>query len=503
MDAMFTILNKGGTDLIYSTYLGTASYDRAENIKLSGSKYVYVVGFTDSSAFPVKSGSYDTTHNGGRDIFVLGWSTPNRPPTASGGIDTEVSLGTPIDFDGSGSSDLDGTIVSYDWDFGDGTAHGSGATPTHLYTDHGTYTVTLTVTDDDGATHSDTITVTILNNPPSANAGADQSVYLGTTTYFDGTSSSDIDGTIVSYDWDFGDESTHGTGVTPSHDFPDHGTYTVTLIVTDDDGATDTDTCVITILNNPPTSDAGMDQTVYLGTTVSLDGSGSSDVDGTIVSYDWDFGDGTTHGTGVSTSHDYNDHGVYTVKLTVTDNDGAIGIDTCVVQVLNNPPIADAGGDQTLIVGETGSFDGTGSYDVDGTIVSYKWDFGDGTDQSSGSKVTHAYSSSGTYTVTLTVTDDDGDTDSDTLEVEVLTPSQALFILIGIKEAMGLNKGLETSLDAKLDAAQASLANGNDETAINQLKAFINEVEAQRAKGLTDAQADLLVDYAEWIIDNI
>ena len=83
------------------------------------------------------------------------------------------------------------------------------------------------------------------------------------------------------------------------------------------------------------------------------------------------------------------------------------------------------------------------------------------------------------------------------------TPSHSIDILIEIKDNMGLAQGLETSLDAKLDAAKKSLANGNDDTAKNLLEAFINEVEAQTGKKISESDAAELIEYAEWIIDNI
>ncbi|UCE48725.1 MAG: PKD domain-containing protein, partial [Phycisphaerales bacterium] len=87
----------------------------------------------------------------------------------------------------------------------------------------------------------------------------------------------------------------------------------------------------------------------------------------------------------------------------------------------NQPPVADAGPDQTVLVNEVVEFDGSASYDEDGTITSYLWDFGGGTPTGSGMVVTHAYSAAGTYTVTLTVTDDDGATGTDAATITVLT----------------------------------------------------------------------------------
>ena len=270
--------------------------------------------------------------------------------------------------------------------------------------------------------HSALLSAIPTNQPPVADAGPDQTAETGVTLSFDGSESTDSNGTIVSYEWDFGDVNTSDV-VTTTHAYSTAGPYTVTLTVTDDDGATDSDTAIVTVSepsNQPPVANAGSDQTAETGVTLPFDGSGSTDSDGTIVSYDWDFGDGNTD-TGMSTTHAYSTADTYTVTLTVTDDDGATDSDTAIVTVSepsNQPPVANAGSDQTAETGVTLPFDGSGSTDSDGTIVSYDWDFGDG-NTDTGMSTTHAYSTADTYTVTLTVTDDDGATDTDTATVTV------------------------------------------------------------------------------------
>jgi len=171
--------------------------------------------------------------------------------------------------------------------------------------------------------------------------------------------------------------------------------------------------------------------------------------------------------------------------------------------VVNNPPVAQASIDPLLApVGTVFTFDGSASYDENGTIVSYDWDFGDGT-TGYGETTTHVYTSAGTYTVTLTVTDNDGATDTDTAIVTVQTPEEATQDLITDIEELNLPGGIENSLTSKLGAAINSLNNGQENAAINKLNAFINQVEAQRGKKITDEQADELIAEAQRIIDNI
>jgi len=157
---------------------------------------------------------------------------PNQPPVAdftSSAVDGRVTFT-------STSTDADGTIASQSWAFGDGGTS-TAANPTHTYAATGSYNVTLTVTDDDGASHSVTKSVSVTvppNQPPVADFTAAAN---GSTVSFTSTST-DSDGTIEGWAWDFGDLSPAGSGATTSHTYAAPGTYQVTLTVTDDDGAT-------------------------------------------------------------------------------------------------------------------------------------------------------------------------------------------------------------------------------------------------------------------------
>ena len=259
--------------------------------------------------------------------------------------------------------------------------------------------------------------VPVGNLPPIADANGPYNGTAGVTLItFDGSASTDPDGTIVAYDWDFGDGGT-GTGVSPTYTYAAAGTYIVTLVVTDDAADTGTATSTATIVAAPadPIADPNGPYNGFEGVALTLDGGGSFDPDGgNITAYDWDFGDGNT-GTGVAPSHTYATAGTYTVTLTVVDDEGAQSAPATTTATIdpppaNIPPTSDPNGPYTGTTGQPVSFDGSGSTDPDGTIVAYDWDFGDG-NTGTGVSPSHTYAAADTYTVTLTVTDDVGDSD--------------------------------------------------------------------------------------------
>jgi PKD repeat protein len=171
--------------------------------------------------------------------------------------------------------------------------------------------------------------------------------------------------------------------------------------------------------NVPPT--AAFTNTAQ-GLKVSVDGSSSTDDDGTIASYAWNWGDGTAAGSGATASHTYAAAGTYTVTLTVTDDQGATNTTTRSVTVTNTAPTAAFTTDANALAL---SVDGSGSSDADGTIAAYSWNWGDGTAAGSGATANHTYAAAGTYTVTLTVTDNAGGTDTASKSVTVAKANQA------------------------------------------------------------------------------
>ena len=380
-------------------------------------------------------------------------STPATaaPPVANAGPDQAVSVGATVSLDGSGSSDADGDPLTYSWSFVS-IPPGSGATlsnpttvnPTFVADRPGSYVVQLIVNDGVVNSTPDTVTISTLNSPPVANAGPDQAVSVGATVSLNGSGSSDVDGDPLTYSWSFvsippgsGATLSNPTTVNPTFVADRPGSYVVQLIVNDGVVNSTPDTIAITTLNSPPVANAGPDQAVSVGATVSLNGSGSSDVDGDPLTYSWSFvsiplGSGATlsNPTTVNPTFVADRPGSYVVQLIV--NDGVVNStpDTIAITTLNSPPVANAGPDQAVSVGATVSLNGSGSSDVDGDPLTYSWSFvsiplGSGATLSNPTTVNPTFVADrpGSYVVQLIVNDGVVNSAPDTVTISVATSS--------------------------------------------------------------------------------
>ena len=356
-----------------------------------------------------------------------------------------------VTLDGSGSKDADGTIASYSWTKISGPAQGTIVISSNAITavnslTQGTYVFKLLVTDNNGASAADTVTVTVNaapNQPPVANAGSSKTITLPVNSAsLDGTQSSDPDGTIASYNWaQISGPSTAtitgATTATPTVSALVAGQYVFQLLVTDNNGATATAQVKIIVNpapNQPPTANAGNNQTITLPVnSVSLDGGASKDPDGSIVSFVWAKISGPSQSTIVSSGNittvvNNLAQGTYVFTLTVKDNSGAIGIDSVTVTVNpapNQPPVANAGTSKTITLPVNSvSLDGSKSSDPDGTIASYSWTEISGPSTAAitgGSTALPTVSTliQGQYVFKLTVTDNSGASSSAEVNVTV------------------------------------------------------------------------------------
>lgn len=274
---------------------------------------------------------------------------------------------------------------------------------------------------------------------PVADAGGPYVAYQGVALELDASDSYDEDGDIVSYQWDFENDGVfdfNSTDANVSRTFSVLGNYTLRLRVTDDAGLYDEDLSWVSVEvpppNIPPTADAGGPYEQYANMSVEFDASGSSDPDGVIVLYEWDFeNDGIFeyNSTNPLVSHIYELPGNYSAALRVWDdeseNDTDVASVTINVPPPNDPPVADCGGPYNVTIDETSVFDGSDSYDPDGGIVLYEWDFdGDGTydENSTFQTVAYSYSTLGNFSIRLRVTDNFGLKDVDTSYVVVNPP---------------------------------------------------------------------------------
>ena len=223
--------------------------------------------------------------------------------------------------------DTAGTLVSFVWNFGDGTG-ATGVSVAHAFALAKTYNVTLTVINDRGLSNTVSRGITIgAGVLPTANfAVSPTNPVVGQDVFVNGALSLAGPGhTIASYQWDFGDGSKK-SGVTAAHDYGASGTFTITLTVIDDAGQLGVASKTVTVGTGAPTASFSFAVTAPGSHTVTFDGSASTAVGQAIVStYIWSFGDGSS-GSGVVTSRSYAAAGTYTVTLTVTDNLGRSGV---------------------------------------------------------------------------------------------------------------------------------------------------------------------------------
>jgi gliding motility-associated-like protein len=372
----------------------------------------------------------------------------NQVPTANAGVDQTITLPTnSLNLTGSGS-DPDGTIASYAWTRISGPTatitNGTSAVVSLSDLLEGTYVFRLTVTDNSGATDTDDVTVRVnalaVNQNPTANAGPDRNITLPTNSITLNGTGSDPDGSIASYSWvkTSGPAATLTNATAATLELSDlvEGTYTFRLTVTDNGGLTGQDVMQLIVtpaaVNQAPVANAGSNQTITLPlNSLTIFGSGS-DADGTVLTYAWTVVSGTpitlaNQNTATLSVSDLA-AGSYTLRLTVTDEDGAIDSDDMTITVnplaTNQAPIANAGTDKTITLPTSiATLTGSGS-DADGTIASYEWVKVSGPSVTMGTTNLASLSVSdlveGIYIFRLTVTDDDGAEDSDDVSVTIL-----------------------------------------------------------------------------------
>ena len=328
-------------------------------------------------------------------------ATTNAAPTANPGPSQNVLVGSVVNMDGSASKDSDGGTLTFKWAL-IGKPNGSAATltnpgyPNPKFTADlaGNYVLSLVVNDGkiDSALTSVSVTATTANAAPVANAGSNQNVTIGSTVTLDGTASSDANNDSLSYKWALQSKPINSsaaisslTSAKPTFKADLAGTYVAILVVSD--GKASSEIAVVSVLasvaNSAPVAKAGANQNVVVGTTITLDGTASSDANGDTLTYKWSLLYKPTNSLASLTSASSSKPtftadtvGTYVVSLVVNDgqvDSAAVSSTTVIAEVLNVAPVANAGPAQTVLINSTVTLTGAASTDANADKLTYKW----------------------------------------------------------------------------------------------------------------------------------
>jgi PKD repeat protein len=319
-------------------------------------------------------------------------------------------------------------VVSYAWDFGDGQV-GAGADVLHLWPDDGLFDVTVTVTDAAGGTADRALPVEVINVAPVfVDLGA-EAAFEGQPTRF-WAAATDVAADTVTLTWDFGDGSGAALGEEVEHVYLRDGTYTATVTARDDDGGVSVSAFSVVVADLPPEQ-----QTIYVspaaeGQLTVLSAGDNPE----IVSWSWDFFDGSPPRERQSTDYTWLDDGPMPVTLTVTDAEGDAAVTMIVVPVENLPPEnlqigAPAGGPE----GAPLAFVATAT-DPGDDLLSMSWTFDGFVPQAFGPSVEHTFRDDGLQTVVLTVDDGDGGEIEQSFAVDIVNVAPQLSQLSGPSE---------------------------------------------------------------------
>ena len=438
----------------------TADVQNPEHIYASAGKYLVMLTVTDSGGLQA---------SGSKEITVL--PPGNNPPIANFSY-SQQSRKLVIDFTDT-STDSDGAITTWNWNFGD-NSFDTIQNPSHSYLSAGTYQVSVTVTDNGGKTNSITKNVVVnplVNQSPIiSNVTGIQTSFKPLVGKFTEVSS-DPDGFITNWDWNFGDGSIFSTTDTtlknPTHTYVFPGIYTVSLTVTDDglpDGTnkkTTTSSIQFTVTpppaNQPPVALFTVDTNNVFAPVVINFTDASTDADGRIVSWLWEFETGRSVFYNAQTyqktvTYTFNKSGTYPVKLTVRDDGNLSNTYVLDIVIKNNAPVPILSASPNPVLSQTlVSFFGNNSYDSDGNITKYAWDFGDGTVIAQGTtSESHTYSKPGTYKSSLTVTDNIGDSSTANLLITVTNRNpvaRITYTSLNVKAPGSLTLNGDTSSD--------------------------------------------------------
>ncbi|MCK5253951.1 MAG: PKD domain-containing protein, partial [Thermoplasmata archaeon] len=408
-------------------------FDGTFDVEATGDTASFI--YMDNNVYTVALRVWDD--DGSATIANMDVTVVDRKPVAEIIAATIVDEGTLVEITSSITSFPD-DLVEVDWDFYyDGinfTRDALGDEAEHTYMDHGIYTIAIRVRDEDGSVMIDTFDIEVRDLKPLANATISGDFVEGTVLFFDGRPSSSYPDRIVSWVWDVDYDGetfdTEKTGDIIEHTYNDHGTYTVALRVTDDDGSEDLIERTLTITDNGPVATIKVAVLFHSeGSLVTFSAGSSTSYPDELVAYYWDWeGDGVMDETTLEVNgrHTFTKPGKYEVILTVEDDDGTTDTTSVVITVTDVGPtarlkaIATPEGEPALLdasgTGEPGSDFVAFRWDLDGDMV---WDVED-----TCSTLEWTWYEPGLYEINMEVEDEDGSTDSNgiTLIIQDVAP---------------------------------------------------------------------------------
>ena len=316
----------------------------------------------------------------------------NNAPVANAGVDQEGFTGQSVRLDGSKSADADGDKLTYYWTIispaGTETLISDylSVAPTITIKDRATYVVQLVVNDGKVDSLPDTMTLSVGNRAPSANAGEDKASIPGRELTLDGSGSKDLDGDSLTYLWRIVSKPEtssvmlmNADSVSPSITPDVYGDYVLELIVNDAYVDSAPDQMTISLRNGTPIANAGPDQTIHVSKSAYLNGSGSKDPENSPLSYRWTISSPVNPKAALTAADSATPvftpsaTGTYEVQLVVSDGTLMSMADKVLVQVTNTKPVANAGESKQISLNNVVMLDGSKSLDADGDVLTYRW----------------------------------------------------------------------------------------------------------------------------------